>query len=144
MRLRIMPDPEEPYIPEKLSTYKNRLNELYALIANREVQERNRVQTPICPITTDETNMNKSPGWEKVTSKFHDKLKETMAPYKNMIMQTANLKGIIANIHDFQGQEQWIYPSDHCNNHTNKGACYCALTENAIFERIARGRYRVL
>ena len=44
----------------------------------------------------------------------------------------------------FKGQEQWIYPSDHCINHTNKGACYCAKTDKTIFERIGRGKYKVL
>jgi hypothetical protein len=88
--------------------------------------------------------VEKSPGWEKFASKFHDKLKEVMIPYKNKVFQTARIKEIIETVHDFRGWEQWIYPSDHCINHTNKGACYCALTEDAIFERIARGKYRVL
>lgn len=88
--------------------------------------------------------MEKSPGFEKLASKFHDKLEEVMRPYKNQVLQTARIKNIIETVHDFRGQEQWIYPSDHCNNHTNKGACYCALTEDAIFEKIARGQYRVL
>ncbi len=88
--------------------------------------------------------MQKSPGWEKLASKFHDKLKQVMRPYKNDVLETARIKNIIEKVPDFHGQEQWIYPSDHCINHTNKGACYCAETENAIFEKIARGKYRVL
>lgn len=39
---------------------------------------------------------------------------------------------------------QWIILSDHCINHTNKGACKCAKTELALFERVARGEYLVL
>lgn len=88
--------------------------------------------------------MRKSPGWEKVASKFHDKLKETMAPYKGKVLQTAIIKEIIDEVDDFYGKEKWIYPSDHCNNHTNKGACYCAETKDALFEQIAWGKYRVL
>lgn len=39
---------------------------------------------------------------------------------------------------------KWIILSDHCINRTNKGACKCAKTELALFERVARGEYRVL
>jgi hypothetical protein len=88
--------------------------------------------------------VEKSPGFEKFSSKFHNKLKEVMVPYKNKILQTARFIKIIEQVHDFRGQEQWIYPSDHCRNHTNKGACYCAETDAALFEKIARGQYRVL
>jgi hypothetical protein len=88
--------------------------------------------------------MEKSPGWEKFASKFHDKLKEVMLPYKNKVLQTPRFREIIEQVQDFHGQVQWVYPSDHCYNHTNKGACRCALTENALFEKIKRGHYRVL
>ena len=88
--------------------------------------------------------MEKSPGFEKFASKFHNKLKEVMVPYKNKVLQTARFIEIIEKVHDFRGQEQWIYPSDHCKNHMNKGACYCAETDDALFEKIARGQYRVL
>lgn len=88
--------------------------------------------------------MEKSPGFEKFASKFHDKLKEVMLPYKNKTLQTARIKEIIEKVNDFRSQEQWIYPSDHCINHTNKGACYCAETKDAIFEKKSRGIYRVL
>ena len=88
--------------------------------------------------------MEKSPGWEAVASKFHDKLKEVMIPYKNNVMQTAQIKKIIERVSELEGQEQWIYPSDHCVNHTNKGACFCAETKDALFEKITRAKYRVL
>ena len=88
--------------------------------------------------------MEKSPGWEAVASKFHDKLKKAMIPYKNNVMQTAQIKKIIERVPEFEGQEQWIYPSDHCANHTNKGACFCAETKDALFEKIIRDKYRVL
>jgi hypothetical protein len=91
-----------------------------------------------------EKNIEKSPGWEKFASKFHDKFKEIMAPYKNNILETARIRRIVEKVPEFKDQEQWIYPSDHCKNHTNKGACWCALTKDSIFERISRGKYRVL
>ena len=50
--------------------------------------------------------MEKSPGWEKFASSFHDKLKEVMLPYKNKTLQTARIKEIIEKVNDFRGQEQ--------------------------------------
>lgn len=88
--------------------------------------------------------VDKSPGFEKFASKFHDQLKMVMIPYKNNVLKTAKIKNIIESVPTLKGQEQWIYPSDHCINHTNKGACDCAKTENALFFQIARGKYRVL
>jgi len=88
--------------------------------------------------------MNKSLGWEKFASKFHDKFKEIMEPYRNKVLETAVIRSIVEKVPEFSGQEDWIYPSDHCINHSNKGACYCAETDGAIFQRIARGRYKVL
>lgn len=88
--------------------------------------------------------MDKSPGWEKFASKFHDKFKEIMGPYKNQVLETAVIRHIIEKVPEFNGQEQWIYPSDHCINHSNKGACYCAETKDAFFQKITRGEYKVL
>ena len=89
-------------------------------------------------------DVEKSSGFEKYTSKFHDQLKVTMIPYENNVLKTAEIKNIIESVPTFKGEDQWIYPSDHCINHTNKGACYCAMTKNALFFQIARGQYRVL
>jgi len=91
-----------------------------------------------------EKDIEKSPGWEKFAGKFHDKFKEIMAPYKNNVLETARIRRIVEKVPEFKNQEQWIYPSDHCKNHTNKGACWCALKKDAIFERISRGKFRVL
>lgn len=82
--------------------------------------------------------------WRDFGTKFHDVFKLVMKPYKNQVLETSRIKKIIENVPEFHGKEQWIQPSDHCINLTNKGACYCALTDNAIFEQITRGRYRVL
>lgn len=38
---------------------------------------------------------------------------------------------------------QFVYPSDHRINLTNEGACDCAMTDRALFERIRRGEFRV-
>ena len=88
--------------------------------------------------------MKKSPGWEKLTSKFHDDLKIAMVPYKKMVLEKARIDKIIEKTPSLQENAQWILPSDHCKNHTNKGACFCAITTQAIFERIFRRKYKVL
>lgn len=82
--------------------------------------------------------------WRKFGSKFHDELMNAMRPYQNKTLETSRIRRIIESVPVFKGSEQWIQPSDHCINHTNKGACCCALTERAIFEQIRRGLYRVL
>jgi hypothetical protein len=62
-----------------------------------------------------------------------------MIPYKNTVLKTAEIKNIIESVPTFKRQGRWIYPSDHCINHMNKGACYCSMTKNALFFQIARG-----
>jgi len=98
----------------------------------------NKSHTPVRP-----KRVGESSGWRKFASKFHGQLINAMMLYPNQILETSKIRGIIENVPAFKGKEQWIYPSDHCINHWNKGACYCALKEEAIFERLARGRYRV-
>jgi len=88
--------------------------------------------------------MLKSLGWEKFVSKFHEDLKMAMVPYKNMVLEKARIDKIINKTSAHREKAQWIYPSDHCVNHSNKGACFCAMTNQAIFERIQRGKYKVL
>lgn len=82
-------------------------------------------------------------GWRELASKFHDDLMKEMGPYQNKTLETSRIRKIIEKVPALQGREQWIYPSDHCINHTNKGACYCAETKMAIFKRIRRGLYSV-
>lgn len=82
-------------------------------------------------------------GWREFASRFHDGLVETMSPHKKKRMTRSEILELIESNPAFKGQEQWIFPSDHCINHTNKGACYCAKTEKAIFERIGWGKYKV-
>jgi len=37
----------------------------------------------------------------------------------------------------------WVQAPDHCINRTNKGACWCAKSDDAIFEWIEKGLYKV-
>jgi hypothetical protein len=83
-------------------------------------------------------------GWRSVSEKYHEELRRVMAPRKNEIMRTAQIAAIIRQTPGMVKDAQFIYPSDHCVNHTNAGACFCAMTDRAIFKQISRGIYLIL
>lgn len=82
-------------------------------------------------------------GFSGTTTKFHDGLRQAMAIHSGETLRTSQLKKIVEGVPKLVENSQWIFPSDHCVNHTNKGACNCALGDDAIFEKIAFGIYRV-
>jgi hypothetical protein len=82
-------------------------------------------------------------GWTVFVSKFHDDLRLTMTPYQNRQLRTAEIAEIVRSIPHLAPNSDFIQPSDHCFNHSNDGACGCALTERAIFEQVRRGLYYV-
>lgn len=90
--------------------------------------------------------MKKSSGFVKTSTKYHDELLKAMAPHRNREepIKTAEINKIIRGVPVLIGKEEWIYPSDHCSNHKNKGACECAGTGKAIFKKIDHGKYQVL
>jgi len=76
-------------------------------------------------------------------ARHHDELKNAFVDLKGCTLTTKSIKEVIGlKIPEFD--ENWIYPSDHCINHICKGACDCAETSNAIFERLDRGLYKVV
>lgn len=82
-------------------------------------------------------------GWKKTSAKFHDDLKQAMKAYRGRELKTSEINDIIKNNQTLSSNAQFIQPPDHCSNHTNKGACYCAMTEQAIFKKIRHGVYLV-
>jgi hypothetical protein len=78
-------------------------------------------------------------------SKYHKKLSEAMSPYRGRELTNPEIRIILfASYPELKIKEDWILPSDHCRNHTNDGACYCSMSDKAIFDRIGRGKYLVL
>lgn len=75
-------------------------------------------------------------------SRYHDDLARLMRPYQGQQLTTAEIRQRVEQSLPY-ADGQWVQPSDHCHNHTCEGACDCAKTDRAIFERIKRGRYRV-
>ena len=92
-----------------------------------------------CAITHDKNN-----GFSQMARRFHIGLLQIVQSRKGEILTTAQIRKIVDGDPGLAGYASWIYPSDHCINHTNKGACDCALTAEAIFEKISRGNYRVI
>jgi hypothetical protein len=81
--------------------------------------------------------------WRETSTRFHKDLKQAMISRKGETLRTSQVRKIVESYPILAKDAQFIYPSDHCINHTNEGACYCALTEEAIFEKIRHGVYRV-
>ena len=78
-------------------------------------------------------------------SKYHRKLSEAMVPYRGKVLTNPEIRRIlITSCPELKVKEDWILPSDHCRNHTCKGACYCSMSNEAIFDRVERGKYLVL
>lgn len=82
-------------------------------------------------------------GWTATATRLHDGLKQAMKPYQGGELTTSRIADIVKSIPRLVHNAQFIQPSDHCSNHTNKGACTCALTDRAIFDRLRRGLYYV-
>lgn len=81
----------------------------------------------------------------KVVSDYHDSLVRALLPLRGQEVTPAAVRAALVDaLPELEAKQKWVMPSDHCRNHSNKGACRCALTDEALFERLGRGRYRVL
>lgn len=66
-----------------------------------------------------------------------------MSPYKGETLKTSEIMDIFRR--EFPRFDvKFTQPPDHCINHCPKGACWCAKTEDAIFEQVKTGYYNVL
>jgi hypothetical protein len=84
-------------------------------------------------------------GMTRTVSKHHDRLARAVASLVGRIISAADVKAAYAAAFpDRPDDVQFVLASDHCSNQTNKGACECAKTARAVFERVGRGRYRAL
>jgi|GEM_PF-2651358 hypothetical protein len=60
------------------------------------------------------------------------------------VAKPAEFERVAKYPHFSEKQCQWIYPSDHCENHACRGTCECARSQDAIFRKVARGTYIVV
>jgi hypothetical protein len=81
--------------------------------------------------------------WTTTSARFHDDLKNAMQSHQGRELETSDIRKLIKKEPTLAHNVQLIYPSDHCINHTNKGACSCAQTDGAIFMRLRKGLYRI-
>ena len=83
--------------------------------------------------------------WREESTKYHNMLADAMVPYSGATLTKSTIEKVLAEKYpELKEKLDWVLPSDHCVNRTNKGACYCAETEKAIFERVGWGKYRIL
>jgi len=80
-----------------------------------------------------------------VVSQYHDFLASAMLPYKGQNLKKHEiLMALFARYPHLSEKSEWIFPSDHCENHVCKGACRCAGSHSAIFRRVAYATYTVV
>ena len=61
-----------------------------------------------------------------VVSQYHDFLASAMLPYDGMTLRKHEIMmALLAKYSHLSDKRDWIYPSDHCENHVCKGACVC-------------------
>jgi len=82
--------------------------------------------------------------FSETVSRYHEAYATAVAPRRGSLMTKAEIDAAVADVIADPKVLQWLFPSDHCSNHSNDGACECAQTDHAIFHRIGRGTYRVL
>jgi len=82
-------------------------------------------------------------GWATIASRFHDDLRQAMIPYKGKQLKTAEINTILKDVPGLVQNARLIQPADHCRNVKNFGACSCAHTDKAIFEKLQRGLFYV-
>lgn len=80
--------------------------------------------------------------FSSTVSQYHADLARIMRPFQSRELTMAEIKELV-EADSGHGEAQWVQPSDHCKNHRREGACECALSDSAIFERIEWNRYRV-
>jgi hypothetical protein len=75
-------------------------------------------------------------------AKYHKELKSLMEQYRGKVLKTAEIKRLFSEKYP-KLDVSWVHPSDHCDNHTCKGACDCSETNDAIFSRVKHAYYLV-
>ena len=78
------------------------------------------------------------------TTQTHDALVAALAGMHGQILKTAEIRKLVEErVPEIGKNIQWLFPTDHCDNHTVKGACRCSKTEAAPLSRVSRGVFRV-
>jgi hypothetical protein len=74
---------------------------------------------------------------------YHDEIAKLVSQYKGRTFTAGEIRQLFRECYlDLRGN--FVQASDHCIDHSNKGACDCARTERAIFSYPTRNTYIVL
>lgn len=79
---------------------------------------------------------------EELNKKIHDNLMRLLSSERGSLISRAELIKQYQEKYPHENVE-WVQATDHCINLTNKGACWCARSDSAIFEWIERGLYKI-
>ena len=74
----------------------------------------------------------------------HDLIRQALAPHRGRQITYDQWEAIVRQIPGLGSAGKFEHPSDHCINTSNKGACDCAKTNQALVKQIRRGTYLVL
>lgn len=78
------------------------------------------------------------------TTRTHEALVRALAGKRGETLRTAEIRKLVEErVPEIGDNIQWLFPTDHCDNHTVKGACSCSKTEDAPLSRVSRGVFRV-
>lgn len=78
------------------------------------------------------------------TTQTHEALVRALKGKSGQILRTAEIRKLVKERAPEIGQNiQWLFPTDHCDNHSVRGACRCAKTEDAPLSRVSRGLFLV-
>lgn len=75
-------------------------------------------------------------------ARYHDELASLMSRYRGKTFSNKQITTLFSEAYPHLNVG-WVQASDHCIDHTCKGACDCALTERAIFSRPKHNTYIV-
>jgi hypothetical protein len=78
------------------------------------------------------------------TTKTHDALVRALAGKSGQSLSAAEIKQLVEEqVPELGKDSQWLHPTDHCDNHTIKGACRCSNTEDAPLSLVSRGLFLI-
>ena len=82
--------------------------------------------------------------WREDAGKYHDYLVDALLRHEHSVLTKNGIfKLLTERFPEFKGKKDWILISAHCINGSERGGCYCASSQAAIFERMGCGKYRV-
>ncbi len=74
----------------------------------------------------------------------HDLIRQALVPHQGKEITYDQWETIVRQVPGLGSKGKFDHPSDHCSNMSNKEACSCARTNQALVERVRKGIYLVL